>query len=426
MVAPPMCEPEAVKRTLSGSPISRHFYLYISESLKRIKVMSRVITFVRRIAGLLEPSLESEFFEEFTRLSKYLDRLIVVSEFVDDSVDISSYGNLTIHKVKTIKLPKLHGFTKILSYCYAVFKYRRSIDVIYIRTFSPPESIALWFGKHFLRKRAVLIIPGTWLFEPPTMKNKLFRWIFSKAIYSSDAIILYSPLMLPAIENYFPKLRKEKIVYLHNAVDTQRFKPGKPAMKVLEKYVPKRGGRILLYVGRISARKGVLDLVRAFSIIQREADVILLLAGREDRSYARQVRGLIRELHLESRIVLLGPVPNKEVVELMKACEVFLYASIGGEGIPRAILEAMACGKPVVATKVAGIPEAVKDGETGFLVDVGDYKAIARRTLEILRNEKLRARLGDNARKLIEKEFDYKVIIPELAKILREASEMRL
>ena len=385
--------------------------------------MSRVITFVRRIAGLLEPSLESEFFEEFTRLSNHLDRLIVVSEFVDDSVDVSGFRNLMIHKAWTIKLPKLHGVTKILSYCYAVFKYRRLIDVIYVRTFSPPESIALWFGKRFLRKRAVLLIPGTWLFEPPTLKNKLFRWIFSKAVYSSDVIILYSPLMLPAIESYFPRLRRDRVVYLHNAVDAERFKPGKPAVEVLEKYVPGRIGRILLYVGRISSRKGVLDLVRAFSMIREEVDAILLLAGREDPSYARRVRGLIRDLDLGSHVMLLGPVPNKEVVELMKACEVFLYASIGGEGIPRAILEAMACGKPVVATRVAGTPEAVRDGETGFLVEVGDYEAMARRAVEILRDDELRARLGRNARKLIEKEFDYRVIVPELARILREASE---
>jgi len=77
----------------------------------------------------------------------------------------------------------------------------------------------------------------------------------------------------------------------------------------------------------------------------------------------------------------------------------------------------------VVATRVAGTPEAVRDGETGFLVEVGDYEAMARRAVEILRDDGLRARLGRNARKLIEREFDYRVIVPELARILREASE---
>ena len=383
--------------------------------------MTRVITFVRRIAGLLEPSLESEFFEEFIRLSKYLDGLIIVSEFVDNSIDISSYENLTIHKAKIIKLPKLHGFMKILSYCYAVFKYRRLIDVIYVRTFSPPESIALWFGKHFLRKRTVLLIPGTWLFEPPTIKNRLFRWIFSRAVYSSDLIILYTPLMLPAIRNYFPNLDESKVIYIHNAVNVDRFKPGEPKESVLRRYALEKTHKLLLYVGRVSERKGVLDLVRAFSIIHKEErNAVLVIAGREDKLYAERVRRLIHELELNHFIKLLGPVPNKDVGELMKACEVFLYASIGGEGIPRAILEAMACGKPVVATNVAGIPEAVRDGETGFLVNVGDYESLAQKVIKILKDDELRRRLGANARKHVEEEFNYDKIIPKLVEIIRD------
>ncbi len=88
--------------------------------------MGSVITFVRRIAGLLEPSLESEFFEEFSWLSRYLDELIVVS----DSIDTQIY-NFKAHKARTIRIPKIYALTKILSYCEAVFKYRKSMDVIH-------------------------------------------------------------------------------------------------------------------------------------------------------------------------------------------------------------------------------------------------------------------------------------------------------
>ena len=123
--------------------------------------------------------------------------------------------------------------------------------------------------------------------------------------------------------------------------------------------------------------------------------------------------------------MFIGPVPNQDVVHLMRACTIFLYSSIGGEGIPRAILEAMACGKTVVATRVAGIPEAVIDGETGYTVEVGDHVSFAQRVLELLRDENLRKRLGENARKLIEKEFSYSRIIPELARILRETAYTR-
>lgn len=376
--------------------------------------MARVMTFVRRIAGLFEPSLESEFYEEFTLLSKHLNELIVVSDMVD-----SYPQDFRIHKAWTIRIPKIYGLTKIISYCYSVFKHRKNIDVIYVRTFSPPEIFALLFGRKILRKKVVLLIPGTWIFEPPTLKNRIFRWLFFKAVKASDTLILYTPLMLSDLNKYFPSFYtfKEKIVYIHNAVNTERFSPNGPDKNVLHKYSIPLNKQLILYVGRISSRKGVLDLVKAFSIVKEEVkDTVLLIVGKEDAKYGRKVRELIKILDLTNSIILVGPIPNKDVVEIIRACDLFVYASIGGEGIPRAILEAMACGKPVIATNVAGTSEAVKNGVTGFLVKVGDYQSLAGYIIRILKDQKLKVKLGTNARNLIEKEFSYDVVIPRLAK----------
>jgi len=381
--------------------------------------MIRVMTFVRRIAGLLEPSLESEFYEEFTELSKYLE-LTVVS----DIIDFSPRGFKT-YKAWTIRLPKLYGLSKILSYCHAVFKYRKSIDVIYVRTSSPPETAALWLGKKIFNKKTILMLPSTWFFESLSLKNKIYKWLLKKAVYAADLIILYTPLMFPEIEKSFPKIKKEKIRYLHNAVNVERFTVGEPDRDILKKYMPFiKSEKLLLYVGRISRKKGVSDLVKSFSkIVENEPSTILALAGREEKWYADEVRRIVKELRLENNVVFLGPVPNKDVIHLMRACNLFVYSSIGGEGIPRAILEAMACGKPVVATKVSGIPEVVRDGETGYVVEVGDYEGFSDRVLKILRGKQLRERMGMNARALIEREFDYKKIIPQLVQLIEELYE---
>lgn len=380
--------------------------------------MVRVITFVRRIAGLQEPSLESEFYEEFSLLSKYLTRLTVVSDMVD-----SSPQDFQIYRAWTMKIPKIYGLTKIISYCYSVFKNRKMIDVIYVRTFSPPETAALWFGKKLLRKRAVILLPSTWFFEPPSLKNRIYKWILRRAVYAADTVILYTPLMLNEIKNYFPKLSEEKILYLHNAVNISRFSPGEPDEKVLRKYLKTEFKHLLLYVGRISRKKGILDLVKAFKKIhEEEPRTVLVLVGREEENYAKNVRELVKELGLTDSIIFLGPAPNQDVTHLMRACKVFVYSSIGGEGIPRAILEAMACGKPIVATRVTGIPEAVRDGETGYTVEVGDHASFAERVLRLLRENTLREKLGENARKLVEREFSYTQIIPKLAELLEIVS----
>lgn len=378
--------------------------------------MLRVMTFVRRIAGLLEPSLESEFYEEFTELSKYLE-LTVVSDLVD-----SPPRGFKTYRALTIKLPKIYGLSKIISYCYAVFKHRKVVDVIYVRTFSPPETAALWFAKKILRKKALLLLPSTWFFEPPSMKNKIYKWILTKAVCAADLIILYTPLMLQEIKKSFPEIKEGKIRYLHNAVNIERFTPGEPDTEVIEKYMPFKGSeKLLLYVGRISRKKGVLDLVKSLAkIVENYPNVILALAGREEERYADEVRKLIRELRLDKHVVFLGPIPNKDVIHLMRACSLFVYSSIGGEGIPRAILEAMACGKPIVATRVSGVPEAVKNGETGYAVEVGDHEEFSERVLRILKDEQLMDRMGKNARTLIEREFNYKSIIPKLAQVMEE------
>ena len=377
--------------------------------------MARVITFVRRIAGLSEPSLESEIFEEFAWLSRFLDGLIVVSSMVD-----AEARGFKVHRAWAVEAPKVGWLVKTISYCYAVLRNAGLVDTVYVRTFSPPEAAALWFGRRLLRRRAVLLLPGTWLLERRGLKAGFYRWILSRAVYAADLLILYTPLMLPRVKALFPRLKEGRLRYLHSGVNVERFKPGEPDEAVLAKYLTPRPKRLLLYVGLIARRKGVLDLVRAFArVVEEEPEAVLALAGRGEEPYVGEVKELVKELGLEGSVRLLGPVPNEDVVHLMRACDAFLYASRSeGEGIPRAILEAMACGKPVVATRAAGVQEAVRDGEAGYTVDVGDLHGLAEAVLRLLRDEGLRRRLGRRARLIVEEEFNYEGVIPKLAELI--------
>lgn len=378
----------------------------------------RVLSFVRRVAGLREPSLESEFYEEFRRLGKVLDLTVITDDVAGEPEDFR------VRRVTAVRVRKLYGLVKMLAYSWGVWAMKGGVDLIYTRTFSPPEAVATWLGRRALGIRAVVLLPGTWLFEPPTLKNRVWRWVLSKTVKASDRLILYSPLMLPSVKRYFPGLDEGKVRYVHNAVDVERFRPKAPRSGVLERLGLRGSERLVLFVGRISSRKGVDDLVKAFGVAVEEAgDAVLALAGGEDKKFGAEVRRLVGELGLEDRVRFLGPVPNEDVPDLMCAAEVFAYASRGGEGIPRAILEAMACGLPVVATEVAGVPEAVRDGETGFLVEVGDWETMGERIASLLLDEELRRRMGAAARRLVEQEFSYEVVIPRLVEVLREVAE---
>jgi glycosyltransferase involved in cell wall biosynthesis len=236
-----------------------------------------------------------------------------------------------------------------------------------------------------------------------------------------DKVVLYSRLMLPEIMLYHPKLDVSKVVYIHNAVNVRRFSPeGEVSQRLMSL---KDGRKCVLYVGRVNEKKGVGDLIRAFEIISnRQRDCVLAVAGSGDRKY---VDGLVKEVSragLDDRVYFLGPVPNREMPTLMRAADIIAYATREGEGIPRALLEGMACGKPVVATEVAGIPEAVIDGVTGFVVKPRDVAALADRLSTLLVDDSLRREMGLKARRLIESEFNYDTVIPKIASLFREVA----
>jgi len=122
----------------------------------------------------------------------------------------------------------------------------------------------------------------------------------------------------------------------------------------------------------------------------------------------------IQRRGIGENVVLLGEVPNKDLPGLMANARFMVYATRGGEGIPRAILECMACGRPAIATRVAGIPDAVKHLETGILIEPADTGALGAWIRKLLGDPKLVDSLGQAARRLIEEEFSYDVVIPRL------------
>jgi glycosyltransferase involved in cell wall biosynthesis len=117
-------------------------------------------------------------------------------------------------------------------------------------------------------------------------------------------------------------------------------------------------------------------------------------------------------------MTLMGQQPD--VAAIMAACDVFVMPSLG-EGVSNVLLEAMALGKPVVATRVGGTPELVRDGETGWLVPPRDPEALAAAVLGVLRDPALGARVGACGRALVARRFSVASVAPRLADAFAEA-----
>jgi glycosyltransferase involved in cell wall biosynthesis len=170
-------------------------------------------------------------------------------------------------------------------------------------------------------------------------------------------------------------------------------------------------------VGRLSTEKNPhLFVELAARVTRGRQRVLFVLVG--DGPAMRDLRALVVSLGLGDRLLLPGA--REDVSRLLPAFDVFVSTS-NTEGMPNAVMEAMAAGLPVVATRVGGTEEVVEEGETGFLVEAGDLGALADRTGRLLDDEDLRRRLGHRGRSRIESGFPVEKMVAATAALYDEA-----
>ena len=173
----------------------------------------------------------------------------------------------------------------------------------------------------------------------------------------------------------------------------------------------------LLAVGRLVPLKGFDILVRAVAeaVNQGMQDLLVLVAG--DGEERVRLEGLIRDLELDSYIKLIGL--RHDVIALMKSSDLFVMSSLY-EGLSIAMIEAMACGLPIIASAAPGIKDFIKNEQNGLLFPVQDHKALAQRILRLVNDEDMRTRLSRGARESFEKEYDMRRNIKSLDMLFRK------
>jgi len=176
-----------------------------------------------------------------------------------------------------------------------------------------------------------------------------------------------------------------RVVVIHDAIDIARMTDANPSPIRGELGI--EGKFVYLFVGRLVHQKGVDILLNAFA--QQQSGVLLIVGGGEERA---QLESEVEALGIHSRVFFLGV--RHDIPSLMKAADCFVLAS-RLEGLGIVLIEAMACGIPVVATNVDGIPEAVEHGENGILVPSEDPAAFAVALRQIRENSDMRKSMGE-------------------------------
>lgn len=228
-------------------------------------------------------------------------------------------------------------------------------------------------------------------------KRRIVNHILSKI---TDKIVAVSESIKKDIVRY-DKIDPSKILVIPNGVDTERFNPEGNFANIKEEFLIKDNDIVIGFVGRIVPAKGLEYLIDTLSYLKEEFKNLKLLIIGEGAIVAR-LHEQAKEKKVYDSIIFAGG--RRDIPDILSCIDIFVMPSIA-EGLPNALLEAMAMGRPIVATEVGGIPEVMKNGVNGLLVPPRDPIALATAMKGLIGNDRLAAQMGHAARDLVQDKF---------------------
>jgi glycosyltransferase involved in cell wall biosynthesis len=177
---------------------------------------------------------------------------------------------------------------------------------------------------------------------------------------------------------------------------------------------------IITFIGRLIYAKGAQDLIAIFpKIKEKNPNTKVIIIG--DGPYKKELQKMI-DRECKTDILFLGTKTPQEIVELLSITDIFVNLSYS-EGFGITALEAGAVGVPIIATKVGGVPELIKDYETGIIINPGDREHLYNAIVELIDNPDLRKKLSNNIRSHVKNNYSWDVVIMKYAQLFRECVE---
>lgn len=314
--------------------------------------------------------------------------------------------NVFIHEVEVATYPlfKYPPYSLGLATKIADIHEEYSLDVIHAH-YAVPHATSAFLAKKILRSEKLKIITTLHGTDITLVgADKSFHRVIKFSIEESDGVTAVSHYLKNRTIEEFDIKNDIRVVY--NFVDTNRCQDNFEEC-ARERYAP-HGEKILMHASNFRPVKRVSDVVRIFAKVREKLPVKLLLVGEgPERLFVQQ---LVKELKLSEHVFFLG---EQDYIEHLLSCADLFILPTEQESFGLVALEAHACGVPVVGAATGGLPEVVADGETGFLLPVGETGQMAERSLELLTNDDLYTTFSDNARERAIKCFDKQLIIPK-------------
>lgn len=300
--------------------------------------------------------------------------------------------------VAKIQLPLL-----ILINIYYIFKLikKEKINLIHAHWIIPSGFVCN-IVKPILKKPLIVSVHGS---DIVLIKHSYFRPIGRHILRAIDTCTVNSTATRDLVLGVFKSNKEPEIIPM--GVDLNLFKPFSRHFYGNNS----ENSPIILTVGRLDKNKGFNYLIDAMpKLIHRFPELKLIIAG--DGPEKNNLLNQIKNLHLEQNVSMVGAVRNKDLPKYYNTADLFVLPSLK-EGLGVVLLEAMACGTPVIGSAIGGIKDIIKDGETGLLVKPENSEDISNRIIEILSDELLRQRLSGQGVKLVKERFSWDIVVKQ-------------
>ena len=324
-------------------------------------------------------------------------------EYVDAGVCVYRVKSKYFRFLAAVR-KKLPGFLERLEYSFAVSKKisevvkAHQIDII-----ETCEARAEAFWYYSTHKRPALVIklhtPETVAFKldhtPETYDYRMIKLLEEHWVSIAAQCIGLSTEVVDLTEKHF-SMKLNNVPLMPNPIDLEIFKPSLSGLKEHPLEV--------LYVGRLEFRKGVHTLMKAFLRVQEEIPQARLTLIGGDCGMRWYMEEKIKQLKNPELVQWIDQIPREALVEYYQRSAVCVVPSLW-ENYPYVCLEALACGKAVVASKIGGLKKIINDGSNGILVPPGSSKILGEAIIRLLKDQSLRDALGRQARAYIENEY---------------------
>ena len=268
--------------------------------------------------------------------------------------------------------------------------------------------------KKYYKFSLITILHGLEVTRLKSAKYKKNIKNFEKTLFFSDKVL--------SVSNYTKNKAKsiininKEIDVIPNFVNTKSYYPDNKK-NFLNSYNLDKDDIILLSLSRLVRRKGhymVIDIMK--DLIKKYSKIKYLIAGTGDTNYELELKKYVKKLNLTKNIVFLGHVNEEEKIVIYNLCNIFLMTSLptdkegNSEGFGITFLEANACGKPVIGTRVGGIPDAIENGKNGYIIKPNSCNELKKIIIKLLDNELLYSSICANSINHVKSNFDVNLI----------------